>query len=111
MYNVGDQSPLGSADTLDSAAISADYKICPKYTLSAGYEWNQYDLKNRQHLLYGSGSPLEQYINVGLTHPFNKQADIRVGYEYVSYDDKKTYFDPYGNSSGSIITSQIDYKF
>lgn len=109
--NVGDQNPLGSKDTLDSAAVSANYQICPSYSVNAGYEWSQYNLENKQDMLSNSGKPLEQYINFGLQHPFNKQASLRLGYQYITYDDKNTGFDPSGNSRGQVLTSQFDYKF
>jgi len=112
--NSGTQSPLGGKDDLNSFKVGADYAITSAYNVDLGYEWVQWNLKDdagSDEELTKAGKPTEQYINLGLSHPFSANATLKLLYQIINYSDNSTGFDPAGDSEGGVAVSQLDVKF
>jgi hypothetical protein len=122
-YNVGAASPLGKNDNLDSFDIGLKSALTSSYSLDLGYEYVYWKLKNAQDGIQNrngqfitNGKPTEQYITIGIGHPINKNADVRVAYQIIDYKSDGTDFlggNPAntGNAVGGVATTQFDFKF
>jgi hypothetical protein len=112
-FNVGANSPLGKGDDLDSFDIGLKSALTSAYSVDLGYEYVYWDLKNKQGLLYQAGKPTEQYITIGIGHPLNKNANVRLAYQIISYTADHTDFEGenLGNALGGVATTQFEFKF
>jgi hypothetical protein len=115
----GEFSPLQSGDFLNHYLVGLGYGLSSAYGVDLGYEESDYDLRNAAGNLAHPGKPREQYITVGLGHSFNPNASFKLLYQWVSYDDKGTFFDPAseqggannGKTYGGIAVGQFSLKF
>jgi hypothetical protein len=112
--NIPEVSPLGRHDHLTNYNVGLKYGLTSQYDADLGYEWVQYDLKAKTGFTgdtINAGKPTEQYITIGVGHSFNKNASLKLLYQILDYQDKKTNFDPAGNSSGGVAVTQFQLKF
>ncbi|HEY3332278.1 MAG TPA: S-layer homology domain-containing protein [Capsulimonadaceae bacterium] len=109
-YDVAAQSPLGKDDKLNRANIGVKYGLSSTSTFDLGYEWVQWDLKNKQGLLAAAGKPTEQYITIGYGQNLNKNTAVKLLYQVLDYTDKGTGFGG-GDSKGGVLVGQASVKF
>lgn len=105
------ESPLGHSDDLDSFKVNAKYAFNSAYNVDLGYEWVQWNLKGDTGVT--AGKPLEQYINIGVGHPFSSNATLKLLYQIINFSASSTgtSFDPGGDSWGGVAVSQLEVKF
>jgi hypothetical protein len=110
-YNVGAANPLGNGDDLDSFDVGLKSALSSAYSLDLGYEYVYWKLANNDDVLVDSAGnfvhgakPTEQYITIGIGHPINKNADVKVLYQIIDYDQDNTDF-----SSGSPTNTANQY--
>jgi len=116
---VSSASPLGNKDDLNGFQADLKYGIARNYDVDLGYEFDQWTINNELGLLKNpttgatasSGKPTEQYITLGVTHNFNQNASLKLLYQVDDYSDHSTWFDPNGDSQGSVALSQLSVKF
>jgi hypothetical protein len=113
IYNVGDQNPLGKDDDLTSYDVGLKYGLTSQYNVDLGYQWVEFNLKNKEDLYANAGKPTEQFITIGVGHSFNQNASLKLLYQIIDYSDKKTGFqDPSGQDEhGGIAVTQLSVKF
>jgi predicted porin len=110
---------LGNKDDLNGFQADLKYGIARNYDVDLGYEFDQWTINNELGLLKNpttgatasSGKPTEQYITLGVTHNFNQNASLKLLYQVDDYSDHSTWFDPNGDSQGSVALSQLSVKF
>jgi hypothetical protein len=115
-------SPIQKNDHLNRYQVGAQYGMAHQYNVDLGYEWVQWQLKddspyqNTVGGLLNAGSPVEQYITIGLGHDFSQNASLKLLYQILDYSDKGTGFgnggSPFnGDSGGGIALTQFTMKF
>jgi len=103
-------SPLQQGDKLNRYQVGLDYGLSSSYAADLGYEEVDWDLKNNNGTLTGSGKPKEQYITIGLGHTFNQNASFKLLYQIVKYKDNGTGFGG-GDNDGNVAVGQFQLKF
>ena len=111
----GTSSPLQQGDRLNRYQVGLGYGLTSAYSVDLGYEDVEYDLRNNDGTLAGgAGKPRETYLTFGLGHSFSPNAEFKLLYQIVRYDDKGTGFDPLaagGKDNGGVAVSQLSVKF
>ncbi len=108
--NVGTLNPLGKDDKINRANIGVKYGLSSSQTFDIGYEWVQWDLKNKQGILAFAGKPTEQYITIGYGQSLNKNTAVKLLYQITDYSDKGTGFGG-GDAKGGVLVGQASVKF
>jgi len=118
--NDQDQSPLGKDDDLTSYDVGLKYGLTSQYNVDLGYQWVQWNLKNKQGDLpsepgnaTGAGKPTEDYITIGVGHSFNQNASLKLMYQIIDYSGNNTGFDPAttGDEHSGLAVTQLSVKF
>lgn len=85
--NNGAGSGMQDDDKVNRYTVGVGYKLNTSWNLDLGWEYVQYDLKDRL-LVFTGGKPQEQWYNIGLNYGFNKNAKLSVLWQISDYDAK-----------------------
>jgi hypothetical protein len=82
-------------DTITKAEAGVKWGISKTNSLDLGYEWVQYAIDKG-----GLDSANESYLTIGWAHQMNPNAGLKLGYQFINYDDGKNTAGPYGVAVG-----------
>lgn len=92
-----------SNDTITKAELGVQWGISKMNSLDLGYEWVQYGFDNSK---FDAAS--ESYITVGWAHQLSTNAGMKIGYQFMNYNDGNDHAGPYGTSV--LAGSANDYR-
>ena len=96
-----------SDDTLTKAEAGLQWGISSSNSLDLGYEWIQYSPDGA-----GMDSATESYLTVGWAHQFCPNAGLKVGYQFMNYNDGNTSDGPYpADYRGGLAVAQFGVSF
>ncbi len=92
-------------DTLIKAEAGLKWGFTPNNAIEAAYQWVQFSPD-------AGDDATEQYLTVGYTHQMNPNANLRIGYQFIKYDDGATASGPYlGDYKGGLGVVQFGVSF
>ena len=107
----GTNSPLQQNDRVTRYQVGLGYGLSSQYAVDLGYEDVLYDLRNTAgNTGITAGKPNESYLTLGVGHSFNNNASLKLLYQIVQYNDKRTNFDNV-NHDGGVAVGQFSLKF
>ncbi len=94
-------------DTVTKAEAGVQWGISKMNSLDLGYEWIQYS-SDKSAL----GNAVEGYLTVGWAHQMSANAGLKVGYQFINYNDGDTASGPYTRDyRGGLAVAQFGVSF
>jgi hypothetical protein len=103
-----EEGGLTEEDEITNFRGSINWKWSAASSLMLGAEITEYKSPLLSDL---GGKPREMFYNIGYGYSFSPNAMMRLGYQYIDYNDKNTGFDPVANAKGGVATAAFSVKF
>jgi hypothetical protein len=106
-------TPLSQGDHVKQYTVGTGVSLGSRNTLTAKYEEDDYNLKNKFDELDNSGDPTQSFLTFGLEHQINPNATFRLLYQVFDYQDKNTDFgdDDNSHNQGETVVGQFSLHF
>lgn len=94
-------------DTVTKAELGVQWGISKMNSLDLGYEYVQFSPDNSL-----MDNAVEGYLTVGWAHQMSANAGLKVGYQFINYNDGNTASGPYvGDYRGGLAVAQFGVSF
>lgn len=101
---------LSEDDKINNLRAFLNFSTSTANNVDIGFEMTEWETLNFDGESSDRLKPRETWINLGYSHMFNDRSSARFGYQFITYDDKNSGFDPL-NGDGGVATFAYRVKF